>query len=128
MGGGKVMGRGGPTERREEQEKEALGYRGSHSTITQIRYIEKEKNTEGSQKRSRSPHGRQAKDRTRGKANQRLFQQEPVAPSKEGADLGGPDNSGEEEAPPAKVPRAQATTTCPECNKKCISIKVLNKH
>ena len=78
--GREVMRRGGPPERRGEQETEAHGYRGSPGTRTQIMYVEKENTTEGSQKRRRSPHGRQAKDRTNGKATQRLFQHKPVAP------------------------------------------------
>ena len=124
-----MTGRGGPGEQRGEQEKEDQGYRGAPSTRTQIRYIEKEKNTEGSQKRSRSPHGRQAKDRTHGKATQRPSQHaEPVTAPEEGVGSGGPSSSEEEEAPPAKAPRAQATRACSSCNKECSSLKALNNH
>ena len=83
---------------------------GSHTS-------KKEKTTEGSQKRSRSPHGRQAEDRTHGKATQRPSRHaEPVAAPEEGVGSGGPSSSEEEEAPLAKAPRAQATMACPSCN------------
>ena len=124
-----VTRRGGPPECRGEPETWAHVYRGSSGTRPRIAYVEKEKSTEGSQKRSRSPHGRQAEDRPHGTATQGPSRQaKPVAAPEEGVGSGCPSSSEEEEAPPAKAPRAQATMACSNCNKECSSLKALNNH